>query len=71
MPTRVPIYSLREQWVVPRSFRRSKAKLLHLPHYNVPIALASECVVTVHDLIHLKFPRYLKSKLARLYADFF
>lgn len=66
-----PIYSLQEQWEILKSFRRSDARLLHAPHYNVPAAMASQCVVTVHDLIHLLFPQFLPSRLAYLYAQFF
>jgi glycosyltransferase involved in cell wall biosynthesis len=66
-----PIYSLREQWEIPAAFRGSRAGLLHVPHYNVPLTLAGRSVVTVHDLIHLKFPEFLSSRLARAYAHFY
>lgn len=65
------IYSLREQWEIPRRFKETSAALLHVPHYNVPAIMASRCIVTVHDLIHLKFPQFLPSPLARAYAAFF
>jgi glycosyltransferase involved in cell wall biosynthesis len=72
---RIPVsdrfYSWREQISVPQAFRRSGAQLLHVPHYNVPIWLASRSIVTVHDLIHLKFPEFLPSRLAWLYAQSF
>jgi glycosyltransferase involved in cell wall biosynthesis len=64
-------YSLGEQLRVPIAFWNSRARLLHAPHYNLPIAIASRCIVTVHDLIHLKFPEFLPSKLAGLYAHSF
>ncbi|OGR89159.1 MAG: hypothetical protein A2992_09850 [Elusimicrobia bacterium RIFCSPLOWO2_01_FULL_59_12] len=71
--TRIPLsarfYSPSEQVAVPWAFRRSGAKLLHSPHYNLPVVLASRCVVTVHDLIHLKFPQFLPSRLAWIYAQ--
>ena len=66
-----PIYSLREQWEIPRACRGLKANLLHVPHYNMPCMMASKTVVTVHDLIHLKFPEYWPSPVARAYARFF
>src|SRR6185312_8380543 len=66
-----PIYSFKEQVAIPRAFRRSKAALLHSPHYNVPLRVASRAIVTVHDLIHLKFPQYLSSNLAKAYAKFY
>jgi glycosyltransferase involved in cell wall biosynthesis len=71
LPVASRFYSPQEQWTVPRAFRRSRAGLLHVPHYNIPVAMASRCVVTVHDLIHLKFPEYLPSRLAWLYAQTF
>jgi glycosyltransferase involved in cell wall biosynthesis len=33
--------------------------LVHLPHYNVPLLLSSPFVVTIHDLIHFRFPEYV------------
>jgi glycosyltransferase involved in cell wall biosynthesis len=66
-----PIYSLREQWQVPLAFKNTKSALLHAPHYNLPWAMAAKTIVTVHDLIHLKFPDYWPSALARGYAHFF
>lgn len=70
-PANASIYSLREQWEIPRAFRRSGAMILHSPHYNLPVVMASKTVVTVHDLIHLKFPQYWPSMAARAYARFF
>ena len=36
-----------------------------MPHYNVPLACKTRLIVTVHDLIHLKFP---PSRAAYFYA---
>ena len=63
-----PIYGLREQWQVARAFVRSRASLLFVPHYNASALAATRSVVTVHDLIHLKFPQFLPSRLALTYA---
>ncbi len=74
LPTRTvdsPIYSLSEQWAVPRAARQLSADLLHSPHYNMPAFYASKTVVTVHDLIHLIFPEFLPSLIAKAYASFF
>lgn len=65
-----PIYGLREQWQVARAFARSRAPLLFVPHYNVPVRAVTRSLVTVHDLIHLKFPQFLPSRLALTYARF-
>jgi alpha-1,3-rhamnosyl/mannosyltransferase len=66
-----PMYSLREQILIPKASRALSAALLHSPHYNIPLMMAGQCVVTVHDLIHLKFPQFLRSPLAKAYAHFF
>jgi len=66
-----PIYSWREQLRIPLAVRRANAALLHSPHYNMPVLMASKTIVTVHDLIHLKFPQYWPSRLAQAYAHFF
>jgi len=65
------IYSAREQWEIPRAFGRTRARLLFVPHYNVPVSAVARSVVTIHDLIHLKFPQFLPSKGALLYANLF
>ncbi len=66
-----PIYSIREQFTVPAAFRRSGASLLHVPHYNVPMATLGKTMVTIHDLIHLIYPDQLPSRAARVYANLF
>src|SRR4051812_4687407 len=71
IPVHSRFYSPSEQWTVPQAYRRTGARWLHVPHYNLPVTMASRCIVTVHDLIHLKFPEYLPSRLAWLYAQAF
>ena len=66
---RAPGYSLRELWSLARAVRRERAELLHAPHYVLPFALPCPAVVTVHDLIHLRFPEMLSAP-ARGYARF-
>jgi len=66
-----PIYSIQEQYQIPLAVHRQTAALLHSPHYNMPWMEASRTIVTVHDLIHLKFPEFWPSRTARLYARFF
>lgn len=41
-----------------RDIRRSGRSLFHTPHYTTPFAPGLPTVVTVHDLIHLRFPQY-------------
>ena len=62
------IYSLAEQWEL-LSFAK-KAELLHVPHFNIPVFYGGKLVVTVHDLIYLKDPKYSGSSLGRAYVKF-
>jgi alpha-1,3-rhamnosyl/mannosyltransferase len=58
-----PHYSIRELLILGRAIDRAKLDLFHAPHYVVPFT-SVPCVVTVHDLIHLRNP----NPFARLYA---
>lgn len=60
-----PIYSVREQLFFPRLLKKSLPDLLHVPHYNAPVGFRGNLVITIHDLIHLRFP---PSRLAYIYA---
>jgi glycosyltransferase involved in cell wall biosynthesis len=60
-------YSLAEHVALPLAARGRGLDLFHAPHYVLPLGLAVPAVVTVHDLIHVLFPR---SPLHRLYARF-
>ena len=51
-------YGLAEHWVVPRAARAAQADLLHAPHYTLPLGWSGPAIVTIHDLIHLRFPRH-------------
>lgn len=63
------IYSPGEQLRFPyKKLKEEKIDLIHFPHYNVPFFYHGRYVVTVHDLIHLKYPQYLKNNVARVYA---
>ena len=61
-------YSLAEQWRIPRAAARARADLLHEPHYVLPPLTRCRTVVTIHDCIHLRFPEYLPSRAAFVYA---
>lgn len=52
----VPWYGWREQLILPWLFRRAKVDLMHFPHFNVPIFYGGKFVVTIHDLILIKYP---------------
>jgi glycosyltransferase involved in cell wall biosynthesis len=63
-----PNYSVREQIHVPWVLRRERPDLFHAPHYVLPAAIHCNSVVTIHDCIHLMFPRYLPNRMAYAYA---
>ncbi len=71
IPCQASVYSFSEQWEIPAAFHKTKANVLHSPHYNVCLSLLNKTIVTVHDLIHLKYPQFLPSKAAWLYAKLF
>ncbi|MDG2303876.1 MAG: glycosyltransferase family 1 protein [Candidatus Binatia bacterium] len=57
VPVTAPIYSLREHVEVAWQVRRAELDLLHVPHYVPPLGVNCAMVVTIHDLIHMQFPR--------------
>jgi glycosyltransferase involved in cell wall biosynthesis len=63
-----PGYSLREQAVVLAAAIRSRVDLLHVPHYVLPWLFPGRMVATVHDIIHVLFPEFLRHSLAFAYA---
>ncbi len=60
-------YSLAEHWKVPRAARDAGAALLHAPHYTLPLGWKGPSVVTIFDLIHLRFASHYPPGAA-LYA---
>ena len=61
-------YSLAEHWSLPLKARALALDLYHAPHYVLPLLLSRRCVVTVHDIIHLREPSF--GAAARAYARF-
>jgi glycosyltransferase involved in cell wall biosynthesis len=61
-------YSLGELWRLAIRARRDRVGLFHAPHYVCPPLLPCPAVVTIHDLIHLRFPDWRRRPLAPLYA---
>jgi len=68
-PVRAGKYGLAEHFAVPAAARRAGAELFHAPHYTLPLGWAGPSVVTIHDLIHIRFPRFHPPGAA-LYARF-
>jgi glycosyltransferase involved in cell wall biosynthesis len=61
-------FSWDEQIRLPRAIRRSGANLTHFLSLYTPLLAPRPYVVTIHDLIHLHFPQYFKSKVPLYYA---
>jgi glycosyltransferase involved in cell wall biosynthesis len=57
-----------EQIALPFAMRRAKLDLVHFLSQYVPVLLPARFVVTIHDLIHLRFPDHFKSKVRPYYA---
>lgn len=49
-------YGLQEQVLFPNLIRKQKLKLMHFPHFNVSIFCPVPFIVTIHDLILIKYP---------------
>ncbi len=58
-----------EQFALPRLLRRGEADVLHAPGYVMPLRAPTATVLTVHDVIALKFPR-LASRANALHYRF-
>jgi glycosyltransferase involved in cell wall biosynthesis len=57
----VPLFSLRQQWAVPRLTRPLALAAYHSPYFLMPLWLGVPSVVTVHDLIPLHHPEYFSA----------
>ena len=44
--------------------------ILHIPHYNIPVLAKFNLVATIHDLIHIVYPKGASGRLAPLYMKF-
>jgi glycosyltransferase involved in cell wall biosynthesis len=60
-------FGLDEQVRLPLALRRVKPRLVHHLSLYAPLAAHRPYVVTVHDLIHLRFPEYFKAKVRPYY----
>jgi glycosyltransferase involved in cell wall biosynthesis len=64
---RAPIYSVREQLVLPRLVP-SDVQLFWTPHYVIPLLLGRRMLVTVQDVFHLAMPHLVGGVVRRAYA---
>lgn len=56
-------YSLAEQIKFPPLIRKESIDLMHFPHFNIPVLTPCPFVVTIHDLILLRFPTKRATRL--------
>ena len=59
----IPWYGLEEQRRMPSVIRSANADVVHVPHWNVPLAYRGPLVVTVHDLLLRHAPESAKASL--------
>jgi len=60
-------FDLAEQAALPFAARRSGARLFHVPSPYVPLVPGLPFVVTIHDLIDLRYPGFGKRKVGPYY----
>ncbi len=56
-------YSLKEQILLPRILKKHQLDLMHFPHWNIPLFYRKDFIVTIHDLILLRYPSRKASTL--------
>jgi len=49
-------YSLAEQILMPYYLLKDNLDLVHFPHFNIPIFYPKKFIITIHDLILVKYP---------------
>jgi len=63
-------YSMREHIFLSWKIARLKPDLLHVPHYVMPMLQRWPTVVTIHDVIHLRYPQFLPYLTGKYYARY-
>jgi glycosyltransferase involved in cell wall biosynthesis len=66
-PCPAPLFSAREQLFWRDELRAARLDLFHAPHLNAPLAPAVPLVVTLHDLIPLRYPGTHNSRAGAAY----
>ncbi|MFZ2299754.1 MAG: glycosyltransferase family 1 protein [Candidatus Moraniibacteriota bacterium] len=62
-----PWYGFSEQLLFPILLLRFRLDLVHFPHFNVPFLYPKKFIVTIHDLILLRYPTLENSTRAALF----
>jgi len=70
LPFAAPIYSIREQIVLPLLVGNERPDVVHYPNFNVPLADRTPTVLTLCDLIYYIHPQACPSRIAHQYARF-
>lgn len=52
-----PLYSIQEQFLIPFRVRGEDFDLFHSPTYTIPLFFSPKGIITIHDLIHMLFPK--------------
>jgi len=60
-------FSFAEQVALPRAMRKARIDLAHFLSLYAPVLAPRPYVVTIHDLIHLRFPQFFKTKVGPYY----
>ncbi len=60
-------FDVAEQVRLPLQIARLRPRVVHVPTPFVPLALPSNAIVTIHDLIDLHYPHFGKRKVAPYY----
>jgi len=62
-----PPFSVAEQLVVP-AIVSARSRLLWVPHFNVPLAYSGRLAVTIHDVLPLAMPQFVRGLHRRVAA---
>lgn len=60
-------YSFAEQFIFPLVLLRARCDVVHFPHFNVPLLYRKKFLVTIHDLILLRYPTLRATTLHPLF----
>ncbi len=58
LPSKVKIYSLKEHFILSKLINKIGLDLYHSPHYVLPFFIKTKSIVSIHDIIHLKYPEH-------------
>jgi glycosyltransferase involved in cell wall biosynthesis len=67
LPLPASPFSLAQQWQVPRELTKRGANLYHSPYYLMPYAPGAPTVLTVYDVIPLRYPQFSSARARLLF----